>query len=413
MARALAGRRDLETVHVIAHGAPGEVYFASGALSADSVAAHAADLAAVGARLGRNARLMFWSCETGQGERGQDFVAALASASGARVAAATRLIGAAGRGGSWELDTACVAPLTAAAAAAAYTGVMAANYWIGGAGRHTTDWSNKGNWSSTAVPAASDDIVIDAAGTVTPGGTVSAYQPTISASTNTTASSLTLGSGATLTFSGTYTLTLGGTGTSTGVANSGTISLGTGTITTSKGTITNNTGGAITITTGTLTNTLGSGTGINNAGGTITIGTGTVSSTGTSTISNNANGQITISGGTLTGSGTGGIQNTGGTITGLGTGTGAITASGAAAITANGGTLEIVNGITDSGSNLTLTVTGGSDILKLDATSAAHSVTFNSSTGTLELNGDSAALTVGSAMTVGAGTVRWRAGARR
>ena len=30
MARALAGRRDLETVHVIAHGAPGEVRFASG-----------------------------------------------------------------------------------------------------------------------------------------------------------------------------------------------------------------------------------------------------------------------------------------------------------------------------------------------------------------------------------------------
>ena len=48
---------------------------------------------------------MLWTCETGQGERGQDFVAALASASGAQVAAATRLVGAAERSGCWELDT--------------------------------------------------------------------------------------------------------------------------------------------------------------------------------------------------------------------------------------------------------------------------------------------------------------------
>ena len=109
MARALAGRRGLEAIHIIAHGAPGEVSFAAGALSADSVDEHAADLAALGARLGPNASLMLWTCETGQGERGQDFVAALASASGAQVAAATRLVGAAARGGRWELDTARVA----------------------------------------------------------------------------------------------------------------------------------------------------------------------------------------------------------------------------------------------------------------------------------------------------------------
>src|SRR6185503_10866128 len=93
-------------VHVIAHGAPGEVRFAAGILSTESVDKHAADLATLGARLGPNASLMLWSCETGQGEHGQNFIDVLASVSGSRVVAATRLVGAAVRGGGWELDTA-------------------------------------------------------------------------------------------------------------------------------------------------------------------------------------------------------------------------------------------------------------------------------------------------------------------
>jgi hypothetical protein len=151
MASALAGRRDLEAIHIIAHGAPGEVSFAAGALSADSVDEHGADLAALGARLGPNASLMLWTCETGQGARGQDFVAALASASGAQVAAATRLVGAAARGGCWELDIACVAPLAraplTAAGAAAYAGLMVPRTWIGSG---NVGNPGSGNWSAAA-----------------------------------------------------------------------------------------------------------------------------------------------------------------------------------------------------------------------------------------------------------------------
>ena len=82
IAAALSGRAGLDAIHIIAHGAPGELRFAAGVLSANSVNEHAADLAALGAALGQNASLMLWTCETGQGERGQDFVAALASSSG-------------------------------------------------------------------------------------------------------------------------------------------------------------------------------------------------------------------------------------------------------------------------------------------------------------------------------------------
>jgi Hint domain/Domain of unknown function (DUF4347) len=174
MAAALRGRAGLDAIHIIAHGAPGEVRFAAGALSADSLDEHAVDLSALGARLGRNARLMLWTCETGQGERGQDFVAALASASGTRVGASTRLVGAAARGGCWDLDTACTAalvraPLTATGAAA-YAGVIAPvpvptpRTWIGAGGTTVTPadgaWSIAANWSPPGVPLAIDPLTI-------------------------------------------------------------------------------------------------------------------------------------------------------------------------------------------------------------------------------------------------------------
>src|SRR5207253_1756818 len=82
----------------------------------------------------------------------------------------------------------------------------------------------------------------------------------------------------------------------------------------------------------------------------------------------------------------------------------AIGASGAAHITANGGTLTIGCAVTNTGT-LALTVTGASDRLKLNAASAASSLSFNRSSGTLELN-TSGTLTLANALTVGAGTVQ-------
>jgi hypothetical protein len=124
---------------------------------------------------------------------------------------------------------------------------------------------------------------------------------------------------------------------------------------------------------------------------------GTALSVGTGTVQLDSGGSLTDGSG---------ISLSTGTITGLGTVTGAITASGAAHITANGGTLTIANGITDGGSALVLTVTGAGDRLVLDGTSAAHTVTFSSS-GTLEL---AAGLTVGTALSVGTGTVQLDSG---
>src|SRR5262245_54440344 len=61
MACAVRGREGLETIHVIAHGRTGEVRFAAGALSLESLAEHAVDLSTIGRALGYDGELLLWS----------------------------------------------------------------------------------------------------------------------------------------------------------------------------------------------------------------------------------------------------------------------------------------------------------------------------------------------------------------
>lgn len=122
IAAALEGREGLSTVHVIAHGAPGRVSFAAGEWSAETLEEEADDFAAIGKALAEDGDLRLWSCHTGAGAVGDEFVDGLARATGAHVAAATDFVGSAARGGRWVLEGvsgACVAraPLTAAGVA--------------------------------------------------------------------------------------------------------------------------------------------------------------------------------------------------------------------------------------------------------------------------------------------------------
>ena len=124
-------RRDLATIHVIAHGAPGEIRFAAGTLSTRSLSNHTDDLGRLGCSVSEGAELALWSCDVGAGEQGATFVDALQRAVGRAVGAATYRIGAAARGGRWDLEAHVPAPLTAQGMAN-YAGVMAnisSNSW--------------------------------------------------------------------------------------------------------------------------------------------------------------------------------------------------------------------------------------------------------------------------------------------
>jgi collagen type VII alpha len=127
MVAALAGRRNLAAVHVIAHGAPGRVGFAAGEWSLETLARDAGDVAAIGRALAEDGDLRLWSCETGRGTAGQAFVEALSEAAGADVSAATSLVGAAALGGRWDLAVsvgARAAPPLTDAGVASYAAVL-------------------------------------------------------------------------------------------------------------------------------------------------------------------------------------------------------------------------------------------------------------------------------------------------
>ena len=161
MLRAVRRRADLDAIHVIAHGRPGEVSFGGGALSLQTTAEHAAELAEVG-RILHGGAIYLWTCETARGGRGAAFIEALARASGAPIAASTQRVGAAARGGQWQLDARSGpihenAPLTAQGVAL-YAGVMATKTWKN---RSTGDGrSVDSDWVAGEVPAAGDGVLI-------------------------------------------------------------------------------------------------------------------------------------------------------------------------------------------------------------------------------------------------------------
>jgi Ca2+-binding RTX toxin-like protein len=128
IAEFLEARRDVDVVHVIAHGQPGRIDFAAGRVEQQQLKDHAAELAALSRGLSPTGEIRLWACQVGSGVTGAAFVAALARATGVPVQASTRLVGAADLGGSWELDTpdgpSPPPPLTAAGVAA-YPGVFA------------------------------------------------------------------------------------------------------------------------------------------------------------------------------------------------------------------------------------------------------------------------------------------------
>jgi len=82
MADALRGVVELRAIHIVAHGRPGEVAFASGALSVENLGAYSSELVAIGAALSERSGFNLWSCQTAKGESGRACVAALSRAAG-------------------------------------------------------------------------------------------------------------------------------------------------------------------------------------------------------------------------------------------------------------------------------------------------------------------------------------------
>ncbi len=128
MARALQGEQSLASISVVSHGDAGVLLLGKEPLFAGNLAQHQADLQALGAALAPGGDLLLYGCNVGAGEQGAAFVAALAQATGADVAASSNSTGGAGRGGDWALEVASgsieAAPVLQASALAGYDFVL-------------------------------------------------------------------------------------------------------------------------------------------------------------------------------------------------------------------------------------------------------------------------------------------------
>ena len=109
IAIAMQGRCDVEAIHIIAHGQPGEVSFGAGALSLETIEEHRSHLAEIGRALAADGEIRLWVCDAARGQRGAAFLTGLRLATGAAVLGATGLVGAAARGGDGSLTRVLVA----------------------------------------------------------------------------------------------------------------------------------------------------------------------------------------------------------------------------------------------------------------------------------------------------------------
>ena len=101
---ALAGRSDLDALHIYSHGSAGLITLGSIRLSSANLEQFQSTLRDIGSHLSANADILLYGCDVAQGDSGQSFIAQLAQLTGADVAASTDLTGAASLGGDWVLE---------------------------------------------------------------------------------------------------------------------------------------------------------------------------------------------------------------------------------------------------------------------------------------------------------------------
>ncbi|UKJ77352.1 DUF4347 domain-containing protein [Azospirillum brasilense] len=103
MAKALSGMSGLDSVQIVSHGNEGHLYIAGRAYWADGLANRAQDLQAIGTALKPGGDILFYACNVGAGQAGQEFVQTIHRLTGADVAVSSDETGNAA-GQNWTLE---------------------------------------------------------------------------------------------------------------------------------------------------------------------------------------------------------------------------------------------------------------------------------------------------------------------
>ncbi|HNL13877.1 MAG TPA: DUF4347 domain-containing protein, partial [Accumulibacter sp.] len=95
---------DLAAVHLVSHGASGEIVLGNRLIDRQTLEENSDLLQRWGQSLSADGDLLLYGCQVGEGAGGQSFIAEWARLSGADVAASDDITGAADLGGDWELE---------------------------------------------------------------------------------------------------------------------------------------------------------------------------------------------------------------------------------------------------------------------------------------------------------------------
>ncbi len=189
MAEVLAGRTGVDAVHLISHGAEGQLSLGTGTLNTESMTGQYADeFMAIRQALADEADILIYGCNFAGGEAGQQAVSMLAELTGADVQASTDLTGHAVLGGDWDLEYQVGMVDTESVSSYEWQGVLATITVT------TTLDENNGNTTSIANLQS------------TPGGSGISLREAVIAANNTA------GNDTIILGAGTYTLTITGTG---------------------------------------------------------------------------------------------------------------------------------------------------------------------------------------------------------
>ncbi|MFT5299621.1 MAG: hypothetical protein ACI814_000394, partial [Mariniblastus sp.] len=105
IALALEGKTGLESIHVISHGSPGSLFLGSLELTSENMEQYSEEWSTIGAALTDLGDILLYGCNVAEGARGAEFVAGIAQATNADVAASVDATGAASLGGNWHFES--------------------------------------------------------------------------------------------------------------------------------------------------------------------------------------------------------------------------------------------------------------------------------------------------------------------
>ena len=99
----LAGRQGVESIHIISHGSEGQINIGNALLNNENVSFYGDQLTGIGEALSDDGDILLYGCDVAN-STGRDFIASIASVTGADVAGSNNLTGSIDAGGDWLLE---------------------------------------------------------------------------------------------------------------------------------------------------------------------------------------------------------------------------------------------------------------------------------------------------------------------